>query len=284
MNILMITNIDNDEKLEDIWLARAFQEDGHNVAIVDKNYDEKLESIFDIFLKRNTWNSNATIENVSEKYSFTERIIKKDLPRINFDGKYDGSDKSYLVKLFKNGYETIPTIDNLDDLKLLKNTSKYMMKRKESYDGIGQLVLEKEELKSKFNNSYIIQPFMKFKSEVQFYYIKDKLEYVLEFIPSKVPVYPKAIKYEYNSDELELANKFACLNAEYYGIQRIDFIKLEDDTLLLTEIEDISPYLDLNQVDKKTKEKFIIDYKNMVYEYMQNKNVDYNKKSLSNKT
>lgn len=25
--------------MEDIWLARAFQEDGHNVAIVDKEYD-----------------------------------------------------------------------------------------------------------------------------------------------------------------------------------------------------------------------------------------------------
>lgn len=174
MNILMITNIDSDEKLEDIWLARAFQEDGHTVAIVDKNYDEKLESIFDIFLKRNTWSSSATIENVSEKYTFRERIIKKNLPRINFDGKYDGSDKSYLVKLFKNGYEVIPTIDNLDDLKLLDNPNKYMLKLKESYDGIGQLVLKKEELELKFNNSYIIQPFMKFKSEVQFYYIKNR--------------------------------------------------------------------------------------------------------------
>ena len=271
MNILMITNIDSDEKLEDIWLARAFQEDGHTVAIVDKNYDEKLESIFDIFLKRNTWSSSATIENVSEKYTFRERIIKKNLPRINFDGKYDGSDKSYLVKLFKNGYEVIPTIDNLDDLKLLDNPNKYMLKLKESYDGIGQLVLKKEELELKFNNSYIIQPFMKFKSEVQFYYIKDKFEYALEFIPSKVPVYPNAIRYEYNSNELEMANKFALLNGEYYGIQRIDFIKLEDDTLLLTEIEDISPYLDLDQVDKETRKKFITDYKIMVYEYMKNK-------------
>ena len=271
MNILMITNIDSDEKLEDIWLARAFQEDGHTVAIVDKNYDEKLESIFDIFLKRNTWSSSATIENVSEKYTFRERIIKKNLPRINFDGKYDGSDKSYLVKLFKNGYEVIPTIDNLDDLKLLDNPNKYMLKLKESYDGIGQLVLKKEELELKFNNSYIIQPFMKFKSEVQFYYIKDKFEYALEFVPSKVPVYPNAIMYEYNSNELEMANKFALLNGEYYGIQRIDFIKLEDDTLLLTEIEDISPYLDLDQVDTETREKFITDYKIMVYEYMKNK-------------
>ena len=130
MNILMISNIDSDEKLEDIWLARAFKEDGHNVAIVDKNYDEKLESIFDIFLERNTWSSSATIKNVSEKNIFKERIIKKNLPRINFDGKYDGSDKSYLVKLFKNEYEVIPTIDNLDDLKLLDNPNKYMMKLK----------------------------------------------------------------------------------------------------------------------------------------------------------
>lgn len=272
MNILMITNIDSDEKLEDMWLARSFQEDGHNVAIVDKNYDEKLENIFDIFLERNTWNSNATIKTVSERYNFRERIIKKNLPRINFDGKYDGSDKSYLVKLFKEKCAVIPSIDRLEDLYLLDNPNQYMLKLKDSYDGIGQIVVKKNELKSKFNNSYIIQPFMKFKSEVQFYYIKDKFEYALEFVPSKVPVYPNAINYEYNSKELELANRFASLNGDYYGIQRIDFIKLEDDTLLLTEIEDISPYLDLDQVDYKTRKKFMEDYKNMVYEYVRKEN------------
>lgn len=271
MNILMISNIDSDEKLEDIWLARAFKEDGHNIAVVDKNYDERLEDIFDIFLKRNTWSSNATIQNVREKYEFMERIIKKNLPRINFDGKYDGNNKVYLVDLFKKGYAVIPSIDSLEDLKLLNNPSKYMLKLKDSYDGIGQLVVDEDELKQKFDNSYIIQPFMKFKSEVQFYYIKDKFEYALEFIPSKVPVYPDAIKYEYSSKELEIANNFASMNDDYYGIQRIDFIKLEDNTLLLTEIEDISPYLDLDQVDKETRKKFITDYKNMVYEYMVNK-------------
>lgn len=77
MNILMISNLDNDEKLEDIWLARAFQKDGHKVAIVDKNYDEKLEDIFDIFLRRNTWSSEATEKEVGGKYEFSERIVKK---------------------------------------------------------------------------------------------------------------------------------------------------------------------------------------------------------------
>lgn len=268
----MISNIDNDEKLEDIWLSRAFQKDGHKVAIVDRNYDEKLEEIFDIFLLRNTWSSNATLENINKTYEYRQRIIAKNLPRINFDGRYDGIDKTYLVRLYKKGYQVIPSIDKLEELELLNHSKKYMLKRKNSYDGIGQEVVEKEELTKKFNENYIIQPYISFQSEVQFYYIKDKLEYALEFIPSKIPIYPDAVKYNFNEKELELANFFASLNNEYYGIQRIDFIKLKDGTLLLTEIEDIAPYLDLDCVDEKTREKFIEDYKNMVYEYKSRKN------------
>ena len=69
-----------------------------------------------------------------------------------------------------------------------------------------------------------------------------------------------------------MANQFAKLNGDYYGIQRIDFIKQSDGNLLLTEIEDIAPYLDLDCVDEKTKNQFILDYKNMVYDYMENIN------------
>lgn len=268
MNILMISNFDNDEKLEDIWIARSFQEDGHSIAIVDKNYDEKLEDIFDIFLRRNTWDSSATIDNVNQNNDFVERIINKNLPRINFDGKYDRNGKEYLVELFKKGYPVIPSIDCLQDLSLLKQSEKYMLKLKNSYDGIGQQIVNENELKKKFDNHYIIQPLMNFKSEVQFYYIKDKFEYALEFIPSKVPVYPDAIEYQFTNDELKKVDEFAKLNGEYYGIQRIDFIKLNDGTLLLTEIEDIAPYLDLDCLDEKVKNKFIQDYKNMVYQYM----------------
>lgn len=270
MNILMISNLDSDTKLEDIWLARAFEEDGHKVAVVDKNYDERLEDIFDVFLRRNTWDSNATIENVGKSLDFKRRIIEKNLPRINFDGKYDGGGKEYLVELFKKGYPVIPSIDNLKNINLLNSPNKYMLKLKDSYDGIGQKRVTQEELEKEFTNSYIIQPVMKFKSEVQFYYVKDKLEYALEFIPSKVPIYPDAIEYKYSNNEAIIADKFAKLNGDYYGVQRIDFIKLEDDTLLLTEIEDIAPYLDLDCLDEQTRNKFIQDYKNMVYDYMNN--------------
>lgn len=180
------------------------------------------------FLRRNTWISQITIENVRKKYEFSRRIISKNLLRINFDGQYDGNGKDYLVDLYKKGYQVIPSIDNLDELNLLNNPNKYILKLKNSYDGIGQLIVNEEELKQKFNYSYIIQPFIKFKSEVQFYYIKDKFEYALEFVPSKVPNYPDAKEYNYNNEEIKLANSFATLNKDYYGIQRIDFIKLED--------------------------------------------------------
>ena len=272
MNILMISNIDADEKLEDIWLARAFQKDGHKVAIVDKNYNEQLESLFDVFLLRNTWNTDATIETIKEKFNFRRRVINKSLPRINFDGKYDGNGKEYLVHLYKNGYPVIPTVDNMEDLQMLDKCDKFLLKLKDSYDGIGQMVVDKQELEQKYTNSYIIQPFLKFKSEVQFYYIKDKFEYALEFVPSKIPIYPDAIKYIPNENEIKLANEFSKLNGNYYGIQRIDFIKLNNKKLLLTEIEDISPYLDLDCVDERSRNKFILDYQNMVYEYMENIN------------
>ena len=274
MNILMISNIDADEKLEDIWLARAFQKDGHKVAIVDKNYDEKLESLFDVFLLRNTWDTDANIETIKEKSNFRLRIINKNLPRINFDGKYDGKSKEYLVRLYKNGYPVIPTVDNIEDLQILDKCNKILLKLKDSYDGIGQMVVDKQQLEKNFTDSYVIQPYMEFLSEVQFYYIKDKFEYALEFIPSKVPIYPDAIKYEPNEKEMKLADEFSKLNENYYGIQRIDFIKLKDGTLLLTEIEDIAPYLDLDCVEEKIKNKFILDYKNRVYEYMKNINND----------
>lgn len=269
MNILMISNIDNDEKLEDIWIARELQKDGHKVAIVDKNYDQRLEDIFDIFLLRNAWTTNAKIDDIKEKEKFSKRIIAKNLPRINFDGKFDGKGKEYLADLYKNGYQVIPTIDNIDDIKLLKPYDKYMLKLKHSYDGIGQYIVTEKELRKQFNDSYIIQPFMEFESEVQFYYIKEKLEYALEFKPSKVPNYPNAVEYKYNNQELEIANTFAKLNGDYYGIQRIDFIRLKDGTLLLTEIEDISPYLDLDCIDETIRNKFIKDYKEMIYKYME---------------
>lgn len=271
MNILIISNLDSDEKLEDIWIARAFQKDGHQVCITGIDFDEKLDDVFDVFIKRNTWFSDENERDYYHKKAeiLNKRIKQKNLLRINFDGKFDQIDKSYLIELFKNGYNVVPTIDSWEDLKLLPDTEFYLLKLKVGADGIGQKKLKKDELNQFLNDKYVVQPFIKFKSEVQFYFINNEFQYALEFKPSKIPVYPDAEKYEYSEDELVLAKSFASLNEDFYGIQRIDFLKLENGDLKLIEIEDASPYLDLDCVDNKTKENFICNYKEMVYKKLE---------------
>lgn len=51
MNILLLTNENNEEKSEDLWIAKAFQEDGNKVDIRWIDYDEKLDERYDIILK-----------------------------------------------------------------------------------------------------------------------------------------------------------------------------------------------------------------------------------------
>lgn len=278
MNILILSNMDDDEKLEDIWLARAFLKDGHKVCISGFDYDERLEEIFDVFIKRNIWFSGENERTTSGENIelVNQRIKNKNLPRINFDGGFDANDKTYMVELFKKGYKVVPTIDNLEDINLLQNSEVYLLKPKVGCDGIGQIKVTKEQLKEKFTNNYIMEPFIKFKSEVQFYFINNEFQYALEFKPSKVPIYPVAIKYNYTEKELELAQSFANLNKNFWGIQRIDFLKLENGELKLIEIEDDSPYLDLDCVDIDTRNKFIKNYKEMVYRCLESRRVQNN--------
>ena len=272
MNILIASGFDDDEKFEDMLFARVFRNDGHKVTIVDNEYDERLDDLNDLFIQRNTWMAALELNSVDRAhYDCRKRVVRKDLPRINFDGKFDGTDKMYLVNLFKEGESVIPSVDNLEDVEKLGNPEKYMLKLKDSFSGIGQSVVTKEELKEKFNSLYIIQPYLKFHSEVQFYYVNNKFEYALEFVPGKLPVCPLPIMYHYTEEELKIANKMASLNGNFYGIQRIDFIKMEDGRLLLAEIEDTAPYLDLLNIDEKTRNQFLQDYKEMVYEYCRNK-------------
>ena len=64
-----------------------------------------------------------------------------------------------------------------------------------------------------------------------------------------------------------LAQSFANLNNDFVGIQRIDFLKDKNDELLLIEIEDASPYLDLDCLSESDLNNFLKKYKSMVYEY-----------------
>lgn len=267
MKILIITNTDNEEIFEDIWIANSFIEDGCQVEIVNMDYDENLDNVYNVFIRRNTWyaDENKILKYYDESKTLTSRLRDKKLCTINFNGRFDGEGKKYLVDLYEKGYMVVPSVNDISKLSMLPISEYYLLKPINSYDGIGQVKVKKDEVKNCFSKDYIIQPYMKIKSEVQFYFIGTKFEYALEFCPSKVPVYPDAIEYKYTQEELKIAEEFAKLNKDFVGVQRIDFMKTEEDKLLLLEIEDTAPYLDLDRIDIETREKFLMDYKNMVY-------------------
>lgn len=272
MKILLLTNLKNEEAKEDKWIADILKKDENIVDISWIDYDECLDNEYDIFIKRNIWLSDD--HNYGEILKYEEsanrlnnRLIAKNRNLINFNGNFDKQGKEYLVELFNKGYEVIPSINKKEDINKIPKTEKYLLKPKIGYDGIEQHVITKKEIEKVDFNKYIIQPLMKFQSEVQFYFLNNELQYVLEFKPSKVPIYPDAIKYNYNKKEKLIAQKFADLNKQLVGIQRIDFIKLYNGEIKLLEIEDAAPYLDLDQLELAERKKFLNNYKNMVYDY-----------------
>lgn len=267
MKILLLTNLKNEESKEDIWIADILKKDGNIVDISWIDYDEKLDEEYDVFIKRNIWLSDDYDYEEILKYEemankLNNRLRCKNKKLINFNGKFDEQGKDYLVELFNRGYEVIPSINKKEDINKFPETEKYLLKPKIGYDGMEQKVITKREIEEVDFNKYILQPLMNFQSEVQFYFLNDELQYALEFKPSKVPVYPDATKYNYNEKEKQIAQKFANLNKQLIGIQRIDFIKLYNNELQLLEIEDAAPYLDLDQLELEERKKFLNNYRN----------------------
>ncbi len=273
MKILIMTNIMNYEALEDMWIGASFKKDGHEVALVEMDYPEKLDEVYDVFIRRNNWymQESKMIDYYNEVDKITERITKKNLHRINFNGKFDAANKEYLVKLYQKGYPVIPSFLNPNNISILENVEEFLLKPLQGYDGFGQFKISKEQLKEKYKKNYLIQPVLKFNSELQFYFLNNEFQYALEYIGSKVPVKPSPKIYNASDEEIKLAFKFAILNEEFTGVQRIDFIKLENGKILLLEIEDAAPYLELDCLDIELRNKFINNYKEMIYDYINNR-------------
>ena len=177
--------------------------------------------------------------------------------------------KEYLLDLTKEKYPVIPTIDRVEDIDLLPDTDKYVIKPKDGSDSIGLEFLEKEELLNRniIDGTMLIQPAIDFKYEVSFYFINDKLEYAL-YAPNKEQRW-KLEKYDYNSEDMDFAQKFIRWNGIKNGIQRVDACRTQDGRLLLVELEDLNPYLSILELDEETRERFIRDLidviNNMIY-------------------
>ncbi len=266
MKILIVTDIDNPGLKEDCMLAKAFVKDGHQVTISRQDYDPQMDEIFDVILLRNIWhlNSQNYLESKRNIVALKQRLLGKKIPTINLISQFDDKGKKYLIDLYNKGYPVIPTSENLDSFRDYQDDDKFLLKPVNGYDGYDIQELTKKEIKA--SKDYLIQPKMAFVKEVEFYFINKSFQYALEFVPSKKPIYPTPNLYNYTESELAIAQQFANLCAkDFNGVQRIDFLKLKDGQLLLLEIGDSAPYLNLNSLNTETREKFLTNYKNLVY-------------------
>lgn len=271
MKILIITNLENECSIEDIWIANSFINDGHTVKLVNKYYDKSLEDEYDIFIKRYSWIEDIDDFSVgAEESDYETRILRKNLPRINFDGKFDNQGKHYLANLYNNGYAVVPTINNILELDKLGNHEKFLVKPVNGYASYGIIEADKSNISDYWNKNYVIQPKLDFDSEIQFYFVGNKYEFAQIFTPKKLLSHENAIFYTPTIEEIRLAELFARLNGDSFnGVQRIDFLKL-NNRLLLSELEDDSPYMAIEALSDNKKQEFINDFKQMVYAYYNN--------------
>ena len=268
--ILILSNMIGSGLKDDLLLQASFEEDGHLVHLKKVDYDEKYDNEYDVIIRRNTWVSTEgdTFKLYKDNIELINRLKNKSIKTVNLVG-LDGEGKGYLCDLFKNKEPVIPTVHTISELNMLPITSKYVIKTIKSFgNGLFQKIVEAKDLNKIYRKDDIIQPYMQFKGEVQCYYVGQKLMYSFEYTPSKYPNYPEPKMINLTSSEKEIADKFAKYSNLNYGFQRIDFIRLLDDSLLLMEIEDHAAFMNLQRLPEEVFKEVMIEYKNNIYKYL----------------
>lgn len=187
---------------------------------------------------------------------FVQEAAKKRVITFNsFDGKADRMGKQYLIDLTAEGYPVIPTVERLEDLALLGDPGRYILKLKDGADSIGMSILSREELLASHPVDRLIQPYIDFRYEVSFYYLNKEFQYAL-YAPDKAKRWALQ-PYDATTDDLLFAQKFIDWNHMARGIVRVDACRLQDGSLLLVELEDLNPFLSIDVLPEERREQFI---------------------------
>lgn len=201
-------------------------------------------------------NTGSILEYEDYFQDFLEAVKEKDILSFNsFDGKADIKGKQYLLDLAKLGYPVIPTIENLQNLPELEDHGKFVVKLKNGADSIGMELLTKEELLRCDLKGKLVQPWINFKYEVSFYFLNNQFQYAM-YAPNKDKRWDLQ-EYEPTPGDLEFAEMFLSWNNMERGITRVDACRLQNDSLLLVELEDLNPFLSIELLNEEKREKFM---------------------------
>lgn len=248
--LLFLTNLNNDAPEEDIYLSNILRKHFHIIVAHPVDGVQIAENV-DGIIVRNIW---PTHEYKKEWKEIIERLRTLNIPIYNpLSGKGDIHGKDYLISLTKNSYPVIPSVDSLSRINELPHTSNYWIKPKEGCDGFNAKKINKSELEQEQLNDYIIQPYIIFEYELRFFFVDNQFSHVIR---QKHRLNDRVAKlYKPSKKELSFAQQFVDWNKLPYGIQCIDAIKTREG-LLLTEVEDISPYLYIQEVPSEIQQRF----------------------------
>ena len=128
---------------EDIYITGKLK-DYFDVVLCNPKNSESFEKDVDLIVFRNT----GGVSGFKDIYnSFVDRVKTNNLKTFNeFVGNADMCGKQYLLDLTLEKYPVISTIDTINNIDLLPNVDKYVIKPKDGADSIGLEILTKNEL------------------------------------------------------------------------------------------------------------------------------------------
>ena len=274
--ILIISDPKGPDYIEDLAVATSFKRDGHIVKVFGIGYETKYDEKFDILLRRNTWVENKP---QTDLYDFRngnlmERLMYRKVPGINIIG-FQEEDYSYLETLTKKGEpNVIPTITSKKDLEILQQFSdskQFVLRKKEDYylNKNSAICVNIDNLSKLFTKDiHLIQADLKFKSEVEFYFVGNKLMYAFEYAPTKYNKLAKERLINISEEDRKVVQRIADLSDLRYGMQRLDFVRLENNELMLMDIRDTSVKMNLYKIDSNMRNEVITEYKKGIYEFL----------------
>lgn len=278
MRIAIITSFKEKCTEEDFIIAKSFAEDGHKVDLLDFPINFNIDERYDLILLKNAWlldkhTYRSYFDNLEQ---FLNEIKKTKCKLVSSqDGSlnFDKFGKKYLVDLYKNKYNVVPTIDDINNIGELPVVDEYIKKPYIAYDGFDMQQIRRNQLKNLKLQNEVLQPKLNFISEVQLYFINNKFQYALEYTPHKWPDYPLPHEFKPAKKYIEQAKEIIEINNATCSFNRVDFLRLNEKDMIMLEFADTNPNLSLPLLSKPTLNKFLKEFKKVIYSYIGSKRV-----------
>jgi hypothetical protein len=234
---------------EDVWLSGELR--AHfGVALCSPLDAAALLGPFDVVLVRN---SGPVIHHRAAHDAFRAEVVRRGTRLVNpLTGRGDVQGKRYLVDLWAAGEPVIPTVDRREDLGLLPDADRWVVKPVLGADSVGLQVVDA--LEDVDLRGALIQPWIDLVHEISFVFVGRRFQYAV-YAPDRDRRW-ELVPYAPTDDDLAFAQRVVDWNDLDVGVQRVDACRTRDGRLLLVELEDLNPYLSLDRLDPATRSAF----------------------------